>query len=91
MELKEAIMKRFLRKLVNLNIWGGKHTELKNLQKALPDHLRGSKESKQAIKELLNKGFLTIKMSTKEYHVSLNSHKQKEIYEFLGDFDERLK
>lgn len=84
-------MKRFLRKLVNLNIWGGKHTELKNLQKALPDHLRGSKESKQAIKELLNKGFLTIKMSTKEYHVSLNSHKQKEIYEFLGDFDERLK
>ena len=35
------------------------------------------------IKELLNKGFLLIKMSTKEHHVSLNSHKQKEIYEFL--------
>jgi len=91
MELKEVIMKRFLRKLINLNIWGGRHTELRNLQKSLPDHLRGSKESKEAIKELLNNGFISIKMSTKEYHVSLNSHKQKEIYEFLGGFDERLK
>ncbi len=62
MDLKEAIKKKFIRKLVNLNIWEGKHTELKNLQKSLPDHL-----------------------------VSLNSHKQKEIYEFLGNFDERLK
>lgn len=91
MDLKEAIMKRFLRKLINLNIWGGRHTELKNLQKSLPDHLRGSKESKEAIKELLDRGFINVKMSTKEYHVSLNSHKQKEIYEFLGGFDERLK
>lgn len=84
-------MKRFLRKLINLNIWGGRHTELKNLQKALPDHLRGSKESKKAIKELLDQDFISIKMSTGEYHVSLNSHKQKEIYAFLGNFDERLK
>ena len=84
MDLTEAIMKRFLRKLLNLNIWGGRHTELKNLQKALPAHLRGSKESKNAIKELLKKQFLNIKPSTGEQHVSLNSHKQKEIYEFLG-------
>jgi len=84
-------MKRFLRKLVNLNIWGGRHTELKNLQKALPDHLRGIKETKLAIKELLEKEFISIKMSTMEEHVSLNSHKQKEIYDFLGGFDERLK
>ncbi|KHO49365.1 MAG: hypothetical protein QT01_C0005G0024 [archaeon GW2011_AR6] len=28
MVTKEDIMKRFLRKLVNLNIWGGRHTEL---------------------------------------------------------------
>lgn len=83
MGLKEAIMKRFLRKLLNLNIWGGRHTELKNLQKALPSHLRGSKEAKEAIKELLKLGFLNIKPSTGEKHISLNSHKQKEIYEFL--------
>ena len=76
-------MKRFLRKLLNLNIWGGRHTEIKNLQKALPSHLRGSKETKKAIKKLLKKEFLNIKPSTGEKHVSLNSHKQKEIYEFL--------
>ena len=85
MELKEVIMKRFLRKLLNLNIWGGRHTELKNLQKSLPDHLRGCKESKEAVKELINKEFLNIKLSTGEKHVSLNSHKQKEIYEFLKE------
>ncbi len=83
MELKEVIMKRFLRKLLNLNIWGGRHTELRNLQKALPSHLRGSKEAKEAIKELLKRQFLNIKPSTGEKHISLNSHKQKEIYEFL--------
>ncbi len=84
MELKEAIMKRFLRKLVNLNIWGGRHTEIKNLQKSLPDHLRGTKEAKLAVKELVNLGFLNIKPSTGEKHVSLNSHKQREIFEFLS-------
>ncbi len=78
------IMKIFVRKLINLNIWGGRHTELKNLTKALPKHLRGSKETKVAIKELIKNGFLNIKMSTGEYHISLNSHMQKEIYEFLG-------
>ena len=85
MDLKEAIMRRFLRKLMNLNIWGGRHTEIKNLQKALPDHLRGTKEMKMAIKELINKEFLNAKHSTGEIHVSLNSHKQKEINEFLRD------
>jgi hypothetical protein len=83
MSLENAIMKRFLRKLLNLNIWGGRHTELKNLQKSLPDHLRGSKEAKEAIKELLKMEFIIIKLSTGEKHISLNSHKQKEIYEFM--------
>ena len=85
MDLEKTIMKRFLRKLVNLNIWGGRHTEMKNLQKSLPDHLRGTKEHKRAIKELVDRGFLNIKPSTGELHVSLNSHKQKEIFEFLQE------
>jgi len=85
MEIEKGIMKRFLRKLVNLNIWGGRHTELINLKKALPRHLRGTKESNKAIKELLNREFLTIKISTGESHVSLNSHKQEEIYKFLEE------
>jgi len=85
MDAEKAIMKRFLRKLVNLNIWGGRHTQLKNLTKTLPKYLRGSKEAKSAITELLNKEFLTIKKSTFEDHISLNSHKQKEIYKFLEE------
>jgi len=85
MDIQTAIMKRFLRKLVNLNIWGGRHTEMRNLQKSLPDHLRETKEHKKAIKELINKGFLNVKPSTGELHVSLNSHKQKEIFEFLQE------
>jgi len=85
MELKEAIMRRFLRKLMNLSMWGGKHTEIKNLQKALPDHLRGTKDMKKAIKELVDREFLNIKPSTGELHISLNNHKQKEIYDFLQE------
>ena len=83
MEFKEAIMKKILRKLMNLNMWGGKHTEIKNLQKSLPAHVRGTKDYKNAVKELLKLEFLNIKPSTGEYHVSLNSRKQREIIEFL--------
>ena len=64
---------------------GRKHTEIKNLQKALPDHLRGTKEHKNAIKELVNLSFLNVKPSTGELHISLNTHKLKEIYEFLQE------
>lgn len=85
MELREVIMRRFLRKLMNLNMWGGKHTEIKNLQKALPDHLRGTKEMKIAIKELIDREFLNVKPSTGELHISLNAHKQREIYDFLKE------
>ena len=79
MDLQIAIMKRTLRKLVNLNIWGGRHTEIKNLQKGLPSYTIGTKEYKKAIKELINLGFLNVKPSIGEIHVGLNSHKQKEI------------
>ena len=44
MELKEVIMKRFLRKLMNLNMCGGKHTEIKNLQNNLSALQKAVKE-----------------------------------------------
>ena len=76
-------MQRFLRKLINLNIWGGRHTELINLKKCIPKHLRGEKVTEEAIKELIDKRFLKIKKSSGEIHVSLDSDKQQEIYEFV--------
>ncbi len=80
---KIFVMKRFLRKLINLNIWGGRHTELTNLKKCIPKHLRGEKVTEEAIKELVDRGFLKTKKSTGEIHISLNSDKQHEIYEFV--------
>ena len=80
---KIFIMKRLLRKLVNLNMWGGKHTELLNLKKCIPKHLRGTKDTDKAIKELIQNFFILTKKSTGEIHVSLNSEKKKEIHEFL--------
>ena len=82
---KPSIMKRFLRKLVNLNIWGGRHTELTNLKKAIPKHIRGEKITDEAIKELVRIEFITTKQSTGEIHISLNSKKQQEIYDFIKD------
>ena len=82
---KIFIMKRFLRKLINLNIWGGRHTELKNLKKSLPKHLRGEKITEEAVKELVKQSFIATKQSTGEIHLSLNSQKQQEIYDFIKD------
>ena len=82
---KTFIMKRFLRKLVNLDIWGGRHTELTNLKKAIPKHLRGEKIVDESIKELVAMEFITTKQSTGEIHISLNAKKQQEIYDFVKD------
>ena len=82
---KTFVMKRFLRKLINLDIWGGRHTEMTNLKKALPKHIRGDKITQEAIKELVLLGFITTKQSTGEIHISLNSQKQQEIYDFIKD------
>ena len=82
---KVFIMKRFLRKLINLDIWGGRHTELTNLKKAIPKDLRGEKVTEKALKELIAMEFITTKQSTGEIHISLNSKKQQEIYEFIKE------
>ena len=82
---KEVIMIRFLRKLTNLNMWGGKHTELKNLLKAIPKHLRGEKVTNEAIRELIKLEFLLSKPSTGEVHVSLNPRKTGEIKKFIEE------
>lgn len=83
-----VFVKRFmLRKLANLGKFGGAHTALDNLSKGLPMHFRSSKRGqktiKEAIKQLINDGFLLSKPSTGEPHVSINPRKIKEIKEFL--------
>tara|TARA_Y100000310_G_C20489042_1_gene718237 strand:+ start:84 stop:338 length:255 start_codon:yes stop_codon:yes gene_type:complete len=61
-----------LYKLYRKRRWGGKHTALRNLR-----------VDKRILKELNNLGFIKIKMSTGERHISLNSHKKKEILDYI--------
>lgn len=68
-------------------MWGGKHTEIKNITKGLPDTFlsdhEGKKIIKKAIKSLINDGWIIAKKSTGEIHVSLNPRKTREIKQFI--------
>ena len=83
---KRAIQEKILRKLMAIKPpkWESSHTEETNLVKGLPSHLRGEKIVEKSIKELYKKEFLIKSKKTREWHVSLNPQKRKEIYKFLG-------
>jgi protein-arginine kinase len=72
---------QLLFKLYRRGIWGGRHTPIKNLFHLM--NKASIKESKKALKELNNLGWVQVKISTGEEHISLNSHKNKEIKEFI--------
>ena len=81
MENYEYLKAQLLFKLYRKGKWGGAHTPLRNLF-----HLMDKvsiKESKKAVKELNNLGWINIKISTGEEHISLNPHKNKEIRDFI--------
>ena len=82
---KQEIQKYIIRKLMTFKPpkWGESHTEEINLVKGLPKHLRGEKITKKAIEELYKKEFLLKRMSTGEWHVSLNPRKKGEIEKFI--------
>lgn len=65
--------------------WNASHTEEKNLFKAFPTHVRGTKEVKKALEELYRMKFINKYMKSGEAHVSLNISKKKEIEEFLEE------
>ncbi len=68
-------------KLYRKGKWGGAHTPIRNLFHLLDQS--SIKESKKALRELINMGLVLIKPSTGEEHISLNSHKSKEIKDFI--------
>jgi len=77
----EQLKAQLLFKLYRKGKWGGAHTPLKNLLHLMDN--ASIKESKKALKELTNLSWILIKPSTGEEHISLNSHKTKEIKEFI--------
>ena len=77
----EELKAQLLFKLYRKGKWGGAHTPLTNLFHLMDNS--SIKESEKAIKELSNLEWVRIKISTGEKHISLNSHKSKEIKEFI--------
>ncbi len=76
-QLKGFIVK----KLFQHGYIGGKHTDIENLKKGLPGHVKG--DVKDAAKELVKEGILMIKPTSYGLHVSLNPQKRKEIDVYL--------
>ena len=77
----EQLKAQLLFKLYRKGKWGGAHTPLKNLFHLMDK--ASIKESEKAMKELTNLDWIHVKVSTGEKHVSLNSHKTKEIKDFI--------
>ena len=81
------IKARIIRKLVQWRKWGGSHTE--NILRGLPGHLRGTKDAKQALKELIQSEWLLPATKTGETHYSLNPKKTDEILRFYEEYCSR--
>ncbi|MBI5797356.1 hypothetical protein HZA98_00445 [Candidatus Woesearchaeota archaeon] len=77
---KETIKKIIISKLVKWNKWGATHTE--NILGGIPRSARGSKITREALKELIKTEWLLPALKTKEIHYSLNPEKAKEILQF---------
>jgi len=80
----DDIKARIIRKLVQWRKWGGSHTE--NILKGLPSHLKGSKITKQTLKELEKENWLILSKKTGEIHYSLNPEKVDEIMDFYEKY-----
>lgn len=81
MAIYEELKAQLLFKLYRKGKWGGAHTPLRNLFHLMDK--ASIKESEKSLDELNNLGWIQMKVSTGEKHVSLNSHKSKEIKEFI--------
>jgi len=83
----ELIMRLVLERLINLDKWGGAHSEWNRVKKSLPSHLKTTKKGirniEKARKNLINMRFMFFSKKTGEAHVSLNSKMNKEIFEFI--------
>ena len=91
MEEVNRLKTLILQKLINSNIWGGKHTPLDFVLKGVPEHYRiihkGRKAVEQTLKELTNDEWIIILSkrtgSGSDEHISLNPRKVSEIKQFL--------
>ena len=71
-----------LRKLAIHNVWGAKHTSFDELQKGLPQHLRGA--AKDVAEMLIKDGMLLSHPTSYVLQVSLNPRRAEDIKAALG-------
>lgn len=77
----ESVKGFIIKKLFQKKYVGERHTNIDNLPKGLPGHLRG--DAKEAAKELIREGILLAKPTSHGLEVSLNPRKMNEIQEYL--------
>ncbi|OGM02298.1 hypothetical protein A3K72_03930 [Candidatus Woesearchaeota archaeon RBG_13_36_6] len=70
-----------LRKLFRHRYIGAKHTDINNIVKGLPSHLRG--RCKKIVQHLIRTEFLLTKPTMYGLHISLNPEKLEEIKEII--------
>jgi len=78
---KEEIKKSLLRKLFYIGKWGNNHTNIDNLPKGFPKHIRG--DVKSLAKDLIKKNILLAKPTSYGLEISLNPSKKQEIENIL--------
>lgn len=80
--MEDEQLKGFIvKKLFHHGYVGGRHTDIENLKKGLPGHVKG--DVKEATKELIKEEILISKPTSYGLHVSLNPRKREEIEKYL--------
>lgn len=80
--MEDEQLKGFIvKKLFHHGYVGGRHTDIENLKKGLPGHVKG--DVKEATKELIKEEILIPKPTSYGLHVSLNPRKREEIEKYL--------
>jgi len=77
LQLKGFIVK----KLFHHGYIGGRHTDIENLKKGLPSHVKG--DVKEAAEELIREGILIPKPTSYGLHISLNPEEREKIEKYL--------
>lgn len=78
---KEQLKGFIVKKLFHHNYIGGRHTDIENLKKGLPSHVKG--DIKEATEELIKEEILITKPTSYGMQVSLNPRKREEIEKYV--------
>ena len=76
---KEQLKSFIVKKLFHHGYIGGRHTDIENLKKGLPSHIKG--DAKGAVEELIKEEILIPKPTSYGLHVSLNPKMKDKLQE----------